>query len=335
MFSEAVRIRVSKTERRLSSSSSVFNFDDDRDGLASSVRKEVKRPSLPCSHQIRTCSGATREIEAVELRFMVAEFLSRGSRARDARGEGREKKISVNFSGATEASNFFSFLFLDQDLTPPLFVQESKGSRLSFSLRKACSRPCAPPLLLQPVLSSGLLLLLLLLLLVLFSAPSSFLLKVGSPPPSSLLRKRGDPIEKKTQSINPLYFTTNPIPQPLLAAPSRLQAQPDAPLSSCELQAEKRARKVRKHGGRETICFFSFSSDVFFSFANHLSRPPPPPNYNEQSAGPGSSAASSRPSCGSTRPRGSSETFSSSEKRAVRWLLRAPLLLPPTTASLS
>ena len=157
----------------------------------------------------------------------------------------------------------------------------------------------------------------------------------GFPPPSSLLRKRGDPIEKKTQSINPLYFTTNPIPQPLLAAPSRLQAQPDAPLSSCELQAEKRARKVRKHGGRETICFFSFSSDVFFSFANHLSRPPPPPNYNEQSAGPGSSAVSSRPSCGSTRPRGSSETFSSSEKRAVRWLLRAPLLLPPTTASLS
>ena len=113
---------------------------------------------------------------------MVAEFLSRGSRARDARGEGREKKISVNFSGATEASNFFSFLFLDQDLTPPLFVPESKGSRLSFSLRKACSRPCAPPLLLQPVLSPGLLLLLLLLLLVLFSAPSSFLLKVGSPP---------------------------------------------------------------------------------------------------------------------------------------------------------
>ena len=140
---------------------------------------------------------------------MVAEFLSRGSRARDARGEGREKKISVNFSGATEASNFFSFLFLDQDLTPPLFVPESEGSRLSFSLRKACSRPCAPPLLLQPVLSSGLLLLLLLLLLVLFSAPSSFLLKVGSPPPPPFLESEVIP-SKKNSIHQPLILHNKP-----------------------------------------------------------------------------------------------------------------------------
>ena len=320
---------MSKTERRLSSSSSVFNFDDDRDGLASSVRKEVKRPSLPCSHQIRTCSGATREIEAVELRFMVAEFLSRGSRARDARGEGREKKISVNFSGATEASNFFSFLFLDQDLTPPLFVPESKGSRLSFSLRKACSRPCAPPLLLQPVLSSGLL-----LLLVLFSAPSSFLLKVGSPPPPPFLESEVIP-SKKNSIHQPLLLHNKP--NSSASARRAFSSASAARRASIVVRAAggEEGKKGTKTRGERNDLFFLLLLRRFFSFANHLSRPPPPPNYNEQSAGPGSSAASSRPSCGSTRPRGSSETFSSSEKRAVRWLLRAPLLLPPTTASLS
>ena len=195
---------------------------------------------------------------------MVAEFLSRGSRARDARGEGREKKISVNFSGATEASNFFSFLFLDQDLTPPLFVPESKGSRLSFSLRKACSRPCAPPLLLQPVLSPGLLLLLLLLLLVLFSAPSSFLLKVGSPPPPPFLESEVIPSKKKLNPSTPFtsqqtQFLSLCSPRLLVCkrSPTRLYRR-----ASCR---RRRGQKRYENTGGEKRSVFSPSPPTFFS----------------------------------------------------------------------
>ena len=73
-LSEAIRIRVSKTTLPFFL---FFNFDDYRDGLLVQFRERGRVP-LSCFIQIRTCSGATREIEAVELRFMVAEFLSCG-----------------------------------------------------------------------------------------------------------------------------------------------------------------------------------------------------------------------------------------------------------------
>ena len=113
------------------------------------------------------------------------------------KGEGRagggevEKKKEVEGSGPQgRAKNFLSLprphhhvlhslsLFFGKQIA----ARDHHSQALSFRppLKKACSLPCALPLLHQPALSFGLLLLLLLLLVVLFGARSPFLVKVGS-----------------------------------------------------------------------------------------------------------------------------------------------------------
>jgi len=115
-------MRVSKSLEEFS------NFDESkRERWASFLVRKVSPVCAPLSSKKRTCSGATREMEAVELRFMAAGVWgSRGGteRARAGAERGGEVEKKKEKSGNwKEASKKFLFPLslepLDHALTPP------------------------------------------------------------------------------------------------------------------------------------------------------------------------------------------------------------------------
>lgn len=283
-------------------------------------RNDVFAFSLPPALlQLRTCSGATREIEAVELRFMVAEFFSRGLRMRGARGGGRGGK-------KRERSDSASLLrpptFLQSSLElSPSFVPLLKKSMQSSSLRAAPAAAAsartfvrtaaAPRPLRRAVVVPGL-------------QGGFFIFSLG-------WLASVDPFGKKLYQFK-TFLCFKKLPT---ASARRASSSASAARRASVVVRAAGGEEGKKGTKRRTICLFCFffSSDVCSSFSTSS----PSQQQQQQSASPGSSAASSPRSCGSTLPRESSETSSGSgEARAARCprlLLLPPLPATPTESS--